>query len=227
ASAPADLGRHPRAHGARRPGQLQLARARCRRGRAGARARERASRPAARGIRHLHDRRRDTRGPARRHLVHPRRRSALGRRRPGGRAHRRGLLARPRRLGCDRVGGAPPRPLAVGEPTMTDRFSDPGWWPTPPPKPLQAPSAAKLVFGTILPAVAVVGAVVVLSTIGHSGHKLKSMGAGSGFRGGRFGGGGPSKSFRTAFEVCRSLLATHRPAPAAPAPTRTTSVPVA
>ena len=138
---------------------------------------------------------------------------------------------------------------------MADRFSDPGWWPTPPPKPLEAPSAAKLVFGTILPAVAVVGAVVALSTIGHSGHKpkakeapaaatpvgateqsrrqafadcMKSMGAGSGFRGGgRLGRGGPSKSFRTAFDVCRSLVATGAPAPVAPAPTRTTSAPVA
>jgi hypothetical protein len=138
---------------------------------------------------------------------------------------------------------------------MADRFSDPGWWPTPPPKPLKAPSAARLLFGTILPAVAVVGAVVALSTMGHSGHKpkpkeapaaaalvgateqsrrqafadcMKSMGAGSGFRGGgRFGGGGPSKSFRTAFEVCRSLLATGGPAPAPPAPPRTTSAPVA
>jgi len=135
---------------------------------------------------------------------------------------------------------------------MTDRFSDPGWWPTPPPKPLKAPSAAKLVFGTILPAVAVVGAVVALSTVGHSGNKpkpkeapaaatpvgateqsppqafadcMKSMGAG--FRGGRFGGSGPSKSFRTAFEVCRSLLATGGPAPASPTPTRTTAAPVA
>jgi hypothetical protein len=136
---------------------------------------------------------------------------------------------------------------------MADRFSDPGWWPTPPPKPLKAPSAAKLVFGTILPAVAVVGAVVALSTVGHSGNRpkpkeapaaatpvgateqsrrqafadcMKSMGAGAGFRG-RFGGGGPSKSFRTAFEVCRSLLATGGPAPAAPTPTRTTAAPVA
>jgi hypothetical protein len=137
---------------------------------------------------------------------------------------------------------------------MADRFSDPGWWPTPPPKPLKAPSAARLVFGTILPAVAVVGAVVALSTIGHSGHKpkpkeapaaaapvgaagqsrrqafadcMKSMGAGSGFGGGgRFGGGGPSKTFRTAFEVCRSLLATGGRAPAPP-PARTTPAPVA
>jgi hypothetical protein len=136
----------------------------------------------------------------------------------------------------------------------SDRLSDPGgWWPTPPPKPLKAPSAAKLVFGTILPAVAVVGAVVALSTIGHSSHKpeaaaagpvparvtateqsrrqafrdcMKSLGAGSGFRGGRFGGG-PSKSFRTAYEVCRSLLATAGPAPVAPQRTGTTAPPVA
>src|SRR5436189_51121 len=42
---------------------------------------------------------------------------------------------------------------------MADRLSGSGWFPTPPPKPLKAPSAATLVFGTILPAVAVVGAV--------------------------------------------------------------------
>jgi hypothetical protein len=138
---------------------------------------------------------------------------------------------------------------------MADRFSDPGWWPTPPPKPLKAPSAAKLVFGTILPALAVVGAVVALSTIGHSSHKaqpkaaapvparvaateqsrrqafadcMKSMGAGSGFRGGgRFGGGGPSKSFRTAFDVCRSLLSRGGLQPATPPRTGTTAAPVA
>jgi len=136
---------------------------------------------------------------------------------------------------------------------MADRFSDPGWWPTPPPKPLKAPSAAKLVVG-IFPGIVVVGAVVALSTIGHSGDKakpkataaaaatsvgetarsrqeaftdcMKTMGAGGGFRGGgRFGGGGPSKRFRTAFQVCRSLVS-RGPAPAAPAP-RTTAVPVA
>jgi hypothetical protein len=137
---------------------------------------------------------------------------------------------------------------------MADRASDPGgWWPTPPPKPLKTPSAAKLVFGTILPAVAVVGAVVALSTIGHSSHKAKttaagpvparvaateqsrrqafrdcmeSMGAGPSFRGGRFGGG-PSRRFRTAYDVCRSLLATRGPAPVAPPRTGTTAPPVA
>jgi hypothetical protein len=139
---------------------------------------------------------------------------------------------------------------------VPDRFSDPGWWPTPPPKPLKAPSAAKLVFGTILPAVAVVGAVVALSTLGHSSHKakpnaaspvaarvgateqsrrqafaecMKSMGSGSGFRGGgRFGGSAPSKRFRTAFEVCRSLLSPGGVVPAAPLKrTGTTAAPVA
>lgn len=138
---------------------------------------------------------------------------------------------------------------------MADRSSDPGWWPTPPPKPLKAPSAAKLVFGTILPAVAVVGAVVALSTIGRSSHGakreaaappaparvtatqqsrrqafaecMKSMNAGSGFRGGGRFGGGPSKQFRTAFAVCRSLLTSGALTPAAPSPTTTTAAPVA
>ncbi len=41
---------------------------------------------------------------------------------------------------------------------MSD-FSDPAWWPTPPPKPPKAASTPKLVFGTLLPLV-VVGAVV-------------------------------------------------------------------
>jgi len=111
------------------------------------------------------------------------------------------------------------------------------WFPTPPPKPLKAPSAAKLVFGTLVPAVAIVGAIVWMSTIGHSGHKataavapaaappavsaaaqdrrrafsecMRSLGGGSGFRArGRFGGGGPSKGFRDAFALCRSLLQT-------------------
>ncbi|HEY2218458.1 MAG TPA: hypothetical protein VGH35_03905 [Gaiellaceae bacterium] len=140
---------------------------------------------------------------------------------------------------------------------MADRLSGSGWFPTPPPKPLKAPSAATLVFGTILPAVAVVGAVVALSTMGHSSHKakptvtapvaarlgateqnrrqafadcMKNMGAGSGsgFRGGgRFGSGGPSKDFRTAFAVCRSLVSPGGLPPAAPSPTATTAAPVA
>jgi hypothetical protein len=138
---------------------------------------------------------------------------------------------------------------------MSGRFSDPNWWPTPPPKPPKAPSEMKLVFGTLVAALVVVGAFVALSGFGHSGHKaktaaaaapaapvavgvdaaraerrqalqqcLKSMGAGSGPRGGgRFGGGGPSKSFRNAYDVCRSLLQPNDLVPAAPRRTSTTA----
>ena len=43
-------------------------------------------------------------------------------------------------------------------------FSDPSWWPTPPPKPPKAVSTPKLVFGTLLPvAVGVIVLVVVLT----------------------------------------------------------------
>jgi hypothetical protein len=140
---------------------------------------------------------------------------------------------------------------------MPGSFSDPNWWPTPPPKPLRAPSAPRLIFGTVVPVLAVVGAIFAMSGFGHSGHNrkqaragappvalrvgasghdrrqafqqcLKSMGAGSGFGGGgRFGGGGPSKSFRTAFDVCRSLLQTGGLAPVAPKRTATTPAPAA
>ena len=137
---------------------------------------------------------------------------------------------------------------------MSDRFSDPSWWPQPPPKPLKAPSAAMLVFGSLVAAVAVVGALFWLSGIGHSGHKAKSaadpaavtvsaaaqgsrqafaecmrsMGAGSGSPSrGRFGGGGPSKNFREARDVCRSLLQPGEPGPIAPPRTGTAPAPVA
>jgi hypothetical protein len=142
---------------------------------------------------------------------------------------------------------------------MPDRLSDSSWFPTPPPKPLKAPSATTLLLGTILPAVAVVGAVVALATVGHSSHKakpkatapvaarlaaaeqsrrqafadcMKNMGAGSGSGSGlrlagRFGGGGPSKHFRAAFGVCRSLVSSGSLRPAAPSPTATTAPPVA
>ena len=138
---------------------------------------------------------------------------------------------------------------------MADRSSDSSWFPTPPPKPLEAPSAATLLLGTILPALAVVGAVVWLSTLGHSSHQatpktaapvaarlgtteqsrrqafaecMKSVGAGSGSPGaGRLGGEGASKGFRTAFEVCRSLVSPGGVPPAAPSPRTTTAAPVA
>jgi hypothetical protein len=136
---------------------------------------------------------------------------------------------------------------------VSDR-SDRSWWPQPPPKPLKAPSMAMPVFGSLVVAVAVVGALVWLLSSGHSGNKAKSaaapaavtvsaaaqgsrqafadcmrsMGAGSGFRSrGRFGGGGPSKNFREALDVCRSLLQPGQPDPIAPLRTGTVPAPVA
>jgi len=138
---------------------------------------------------------------------------------------------------------------------MSGRSSDPNWFPQPPPKPLKAPLAAKLFFGTLVPVVAVVGAALAMSGFGHSGHKakptaaaartiaagaaeqdrrqalaecMKSMGAGSGSRGGgRFGGGGPSNSYRDAVDFCRSLLRPSQLAPETPQRTGTTAPPVA
>jgi hypothetical protein len=46
-------------------------------------------------------------------------------------------------------------------------FSDPSWWPTPPPKPPKAVSTPKLVFGTLLPVAIGVVALVVLLTNKH------------------------------------------------------------
>jgi hypothetical protein len=118
--------------------------------------------------------------------------------------------------------------------------SNPSWFPTPPPKPLKAPSAAKLVFGTIAPAVAVVGAIVWMSS-GHSGHKATAASAPAAvavtaaaqdrreaFRECmRSLGGGSSKSLRNAFEVCHSLLRSAPATPVAPSATRRTSAPIA
>ena len=50
--------------------------------------------------------------------------------------------------------------------TVTD-FSDPSWWPTPPPKPPKAVSTAKLVFGTLLPVAIGIVVLVVLLTNKH------------------------------------------------------------
>ena len=60
---------------------------------------------------------------------------------------------------------------------MSDRSSDPNWFPQPPPKPLKAPSAAKLFFGTLISVVAVVGAALAMSGFGHSGHKAEPTAA--------------------------------------------------
>jgi uncharacterized membrane protein YgcG len=138
---------------------------------------------------------------------------------------------------------------------MSDRSSDSNWFPQPPPKPLKAPSAAKLFFGMLIPIVAVVGAARAMSGFGRSGHKakptaaaaltvaagvaeqdrrqafatcMKSMGAGSSSRGGgRFGGGGPSSTYRDAFDFCRSLLRPDQVESESPQRTRTTAPPVA
>ena len=52
---------------------------------------------------------------------------------------------------------------------MGTQFSDPAWWPKPPPKPPQRISPAKIVFGTLLPVAAVVTvAVFVIRQQSHS-----------------------------------------------------------
>jgi len=49
-----------------------------------------------------------------------------------------------------------------------NEFSDPSWWPTPPPKPPKAVSTPKLVFGTLLPvAIGVIALVVFLTNKHH------------------------------------------------------------
>jgi hypothetical protein len=58
---------------------------------------------------------------------------------------------------------------------VTD-FSDPSWWPTPPPKPPKAVSAPKLVFGTLFPVAIGVVALVLLLTNKH--HKKPDAAAG-------------------------------------------------
>ncbi len=133
---------------------------------------------------------------------------------------------------------------------MSERSSDSNWLPQPPPKPLKATSAPLLFLGALT--VVAVGVIVWTSAAGRSEHKVKpdaapstvsaapqsareafdqcmhNMGAGSSGRvRGRFGGGGPSKSFRNAFAVCRSLLRPGRPDPVAPPRTGTTPAPIA
>jgi hypothetical protein len=125
--------------------------------------------------------------------------------------------------------------------------SDQSWFPQPPPKPLKAPPAGTLVFGALVIGIAVVAAVVGITSSHHSSRKvqpaaqpaattssnaqqgrsafaacLQSMGASSGSRvRGRFSRG-PSKSFRTAVDICRRLAQPDGPAPAAPSRTGTT-----
>ena len=136
---------------------------------------------------------------------------------------------------------------------MSDRLSDSSWFPQPPPKPLKATSAATLLFACVIFAVAVAGAVFWL-TDNQSGKKaepvaaaaaavtaspgvqgtrqafadcMRSMGAGSGFQGrGRFSRG-PSKNYRDAFAVCRSLVQPQQSGPVSPPRTGTAPAPVA
>lgn len=138
---------------------------------------------------------------------------------------------------------------------MADSSSEPNWFPTPAPKPLQAPSAAKVGLGVLVVVFAVAAGGVALSSAGHSSHKaaatpttsttrvltapsaedrrqafddcMKSMGAGSPAPRSRFGGGGPSQHFRDAFGVCRSLLQTGALDPVNPGGTGKTVSPAA
>jgi hypothetical protein len=138
---------------------------------------------------------------------------------------------------------------------MPSRFSDPSWWPTPPPE--KATPVGKLMLGSIVSLLAIGGAVAAIVTLGHSGHRaaaaatttvasrtqdpaartdgreafsqcLRSVGGGGGGSqlGGRLGGGS-SKRLREAFAVCRSLLQRGGSLPIAPQPGTTTPAPVA
>jgi hypothetical protein len=120
----------------------------------------------------------------------------------------------------------------------SDNFSDPNWWPTPPPKPLQAPSALKILLVVLL-AAAVGGGIYASTRLSHSSSHtttvpgtpderqsmaqcLRSVGGGSGFEARtRFSGRGPSSTARQAFAVCRTLLQPDRRLPIAPQPTTT------
>jgi hypothetical protein len=136
---------------------------------------------------------------------------------------------------------------------MSDHTSDPNWFPQPPPKPLKAPPALPLVFGALVLAVTVVAAIIWLSGSHHSSRKtqpaaatatvssaaprsreqafaecMRGMGANAGSGGrGRFGRSGPSRNFRTAVDVCRSLVQPGAPSPVAPAQTGAKTPPVA
>jgi hypothetical protein len=141
---------------------------------------------------------------------------------------------------------------------MSSRWEDPNWWPKPiPQKPpstakvvvgILAPVVAVAVAAlTILvlqhsggkpkaaKAASLAGAVASDSQVDRRAafnQCMKSMGAGSrssfGGRGRFGGGGGPSRSFRDAFAVCRSLLQSGGLSPGPlPATTPTPAAPVA
>jgi hypothetical protein len=132
---------------------------------------------------------------------------------------------------------------------MASRFSDPNWWPTPPPE--RPASVSKIMIGTVLPLLAIIGAVAAVLTFDHKGSDaagpvpagavtaqtrtvsrgegdrraafaecLRSVaGSGGNSVGGRFGRTGPSAQFRRAVDVCRSLLQPNAAPAAPPAPT--------
>jgi len=55
---------------------------------------------------------------------------------------------------------------------MSSQFSDPNWWPKPPP--VKVPSTAKIVFGTIVPVVVAAGLVIALLTAPHGSPPAKT-----------------------------------------------------
>jgi len=138
---------------------------------------------------------------------------------------------------------------------MSSRWEDPNWWPTPvPQKPPSTAKVAIGILIPLAAVGAAAAAIIVLQHSGGKPKAakgaapagavasnaqvdrraafdqcMKSMGAGSRSSfggGGRFGGGrGPSRSFRDAFAVCRSLIQSGGLSPG-PLPT-TTATPAA
>jgi hypothetical protein len=59
---------------------------------------------------------------------------------------------------------------------MASEFSDPAWWPKPPPQPPKPISVRKIVVGTILPIIAlIVGAVIVFTQHSSSSHSSSTQ----------------------------------------------------
>jgi len=125
------------------------------------------------------------------------------------------------------------------------------WFPEPRRKQKPPPPASKLLLGTLLPVLAVVGIVVALTGFRNSGHTaagpavtttqvttvpvdprqafndcMRSAGAGgrSSGIGGRFGSRPNANRFRQAFEICRSILRSGT-APGAPLTPSATTAP--
>jgi hypothetical protein len=57
---------------------------------------------------------------------------------------------------------------------MGTEFSDPAWWPTPPPKPPRKVSTATIVFGTIVPIAIIV--IVIVAIVGQHKHASAATG---------------------------------------------------